>query len=195
MRADRWDRALREHEHAVHTFMAVCDQVAPAQWHVASAPGKWSPSDVALHICNAYELGRDAAAGGSGMRLRVTPLRAWMLRTMLLPAILVADRFPRGVRAPREVAPDPAAARRLSPRDARTQLEQAAREAADGLRRTDDERPATRVMHAYFGPLTPRAALRMLSAHTRHHARALAFQLEAARPVEQRSGPDRAHAR
>jgi hypothetical protein len=28
-------------------------------------------------------------------------------------------------------------------------------------------------VHAYFGPLTPRAALRMLSAHTRHHARTL----------------------
>ena len=37
------------------------------------------------------------------------------------------------------------------------------------------QRPAPRVAHAYFGALTPHAALRLLSAHTRHHARALAL--------------------
>jgi hypothetical protein len=34
-----------------------------------------------------------------------------------------------------------------------------------------------RVQHACFGPLTPRATLRLLSAHTRHHARALGRQI------------------
>lgn len=183
MNVDRWAEALDEHERAVHAFIAVCEQLPPGRWHLPPAAGKWTPSDVALHLCHAYELGRDAAAGGSGMRLRVTPLRAWVARSVVLPLILLTDRFPRGVSAPREVAPDRSVSRQLSPGAALARFEEVARQAASGLRRVADERPAARVMHAYFGPLAPRAALRVLSAHTRHHARALAHQSDAAHSV------------
>jgi hypothetical protein len=161
-----------EHDAAVRELVATCERIPLDRWHQAPTPGKWSPSDVVLHLCRAYELGRDAANGGPGMRLLVTPSRAWALRTILLPVILLTDRFPRGVRAPREVVPD--ASERPVPEAAMARLERAAQEAAVALRRAADGRPVPRMMHAYFGPLTPRAALRVLSAHTRHHARALA---------------------
>jgi hypothetical protein len=170
----RWRGALDEHETAVREILTICERIPAERWHQRPAPGKWSPSDVVLHLCRAYELGRDAADGGPGMRLRVKPLRAWALRTLLLPMILLADRFPRGVRAPREVVPDAATSERSMPDFALARLERAAHEAAVALRRVADARPVPRMMHAYFGPLTPLAALRVLSAHTRHHARGLA---------------------
>jgi hypothetical protein len=168
-----WKAALDEHERAVSSFLAACEQLPAGQWHQAPAPGKWSPSDVVLHLCKAYELGRAAVAGNPGMRLRVTPWRAWMLRTFLLPMILQTGRFPRGVPAPKEVLPDSTESNDLSPGIATARLRQNAREAAEALRYIGADRPRVRVMHAYFGPLTPHQALRMLSAHTQHHARAL----------------------
>ena len=70
-RSDRvWNAALAEHETVVRAFLEVCERVAPADWHRAPAPKKWSAAAVALHVCRAYEMGRDAMAGGQGMRLR-----------------------------------------------------------------------------------------------------------------------------
>jgi hypothetical protein len=107
------------------------------------------------------------------MRLLVSPSRAWALRTLLLPVILLTGRFPRGVRAPVEVVPDARSERSL-PDVEIARLQRVSGEAAVVLRRVADARPVPRPMHAYFGPLTPLTALRVLSAHTRHHARALA---------------------
>jgi hypothetical protein len=170
----RWRAVLGEHHLAVRELIATCERISVSRWHQAPAQGKWSPSDVVLHLCRAYELGRDAADGGPGMRLLVSPSRAWVLRTVLLPVILLTDRFPRGVRAPREVVPDAATSEESMPDFALARLERAAHDAAVTLRRVAEARPVPRMMHAYFGPLTPRTALRVLSAHTRHHARALA---------------------
>ena len=169
----RWTTALAEHDRAVREFLAACRRVAPADWQRAPMPGKWTAAAMALHVCRAYELGRDAMAGGAGMRLRVTPRVAWISRTLILPVVLATKRFPRGARSPSEVVPDAAESLSLMPQAAAERLERAAREAAQALRRAAGERPAPRVTHAYFGALTPRTTLRLLSAHTRHHARGL----------------------
>jgi hypothetical protein len=44
-------------------------------------------------------------------------------------------------------------------------------------------RSSPRVVHAYFGAIAPRRALRLLSAHTRHHARGLEAALDSDRTV------------
>lgn len=170
----RWNRATAEHEAVVRRFLDVCERVGPDRWQRTPAPGKWSAAAVALHICRAYELGRDAVAGGHGMRLRVSQPVAFFSRILILPVILTFERFPRGIRAPKEVAPDAAEATLLMPDEAATRLRRVADEAAAALRRAAAERPAPSMTHAYFGALSPYAALRLLSAHTRHHARALA---------------------
>jgi hypothetical protein len=103
-----------------------------------------------------------------------------MLRTLLLPAILRTKRFPRGVPAPAEVRPDAAAAKLLTREAAIARLATEAKQAADGLRRMASERPGAGVVHAYFGTLPPLAGLRLLSAHTRHHARELMRQARVA---------------
>lgn len=122
-------------------------------------------------------------AGGPSMRLRVSNRYSWLLRTLMLPVILATKRFPGGVRAPREVAPDLEEAKLLAPDAAATRLKRAADEAAAAFRQADRGRSAPLMTHAYFGPLTPYTALRMLSAHTRHHARALAEGSDRTRTV------------
>ncbi len=117
------------------------------------------------------------------MRLRVSQPVALFSRIVILPVILTFKRFPRGARAPSEVAPDAAEARLLMPEEAATRLRRVADEAAAALRRAAAERPAPSMTHAYFGALSPYAALRLLSAHTRHHARALADATGVARMV------------
>ena len=177
----RWTAAVVEHETVVRAFLTACRGVAPADWQRAPAPGKWSPAAVVLHVCQSYELGRDSVAGGPGMRLRVAPPVAWFSRTLLLPVILATKRFPLGATAPAEVVPDTAEARLLLPDAAAARLQRVSKQAAVALRRAAGERPAPRLTHAYFGALNPLAALRLLSAHTRHHARRLAHPTAVAR--------------
>jgi hypothetical protein len=119
--------------------------------------------------------------GGQSMRLRISQPGAWFLRTLMLPVIFATKRFPRGATAPVEVVPDAAEARLLMPDAAATRLQRVADQAAAALRRAAAERAATSFTHAYFGRLAPHATLRLLSAHTRHHARGLAYQAAVAR--------------
>ena len=172
----RWIAALAEHETVLRQFLTVCERVAAADWQRAPMPEKWTVAAVVLHVCRAYELGRDAMAGGESMRLRVSPPVAWISRTLLLPVVLATQRFPRGARSPLEVVPDAAEARRLTPDAAADRLQRVAAEAAQALQRAAGQRPTPRVTHAYFGPLTPHTTLRLLSAHTRHHARSLCLE-------------------
>lgn len=169
----RWAAALREHEREVTRFLAVVARIDPAEWHRPRAAGKWSPAAEVLHVCRAYELAHDAADGGPGMHLLVSPRKALLLRRSMLPLILATKRFPHGVPAPREVVPDVNESGEITPAASIQRFTSATDEAARALRDIDTAQPAFRVTHAYFGPLAPRAALRLLSAHTRHHARAL----------------------
>jgi len=169
----RWTAALQEHETVVLAFLAQCDAVASVDWQREAAPGKWSPAAVALHVCRAYELGRDAMAGGPSMRLLVPPAAAWFAGRLLLPFLLATKRFPQGANAPAEVVPDLAEARLLLQDAAAARLLRVSEQAATALLRAADEYPTARVTHAFFGALNPLVALRVLSAHTRHHTRLL----------------------
>ena len=112
----RWTAALAEHETVVRACLAASERVAAADWGRVPAPDKWSPAAVVLHICQSYELGRDAVAGGPSMRLRIAPPVAWLSRTLILPVFLATERFPRGAKAPAEVVPS---ATEAQPTDAR----------------------------------------------------------------------------
>lgn len=155
-------------------FVTQLEQVPARSWQESAVPGEWSAAALALHVCQSYEFGVAAATGGAGMRMRVPRVAAWFARTLLLPRMLAAERFPRGARAPAEVVPDPAETRRLTPDAAITRLRRIAGEALHALQDADRHRPSVRITHAYFGPLRPLEALRLLSAHTRHHTAGIA---------------------
>ncbi len=69
--------------------------------------------------------------------------------------------------------PDAGEASVLLPDVAAKRLHDAAEQAAEQLRQAAARRPVPLVTHAYFGPLAPLATLRLLTAHTVHHARDL----------------------
>jgi hypothetical protein len=168
----RWSLALAEHDEVVGEFCRVAAAVDPATWQTPPAPGKWSPAAVVLHVCESYEFGLEALEKGAEMQLLVPPAVAWLARTLLLPWFLNTTQFPSGARAPREVVPDLVEAHRSTPASLVDRLRESSQAAARGLRRAAGERPALRIRHAYFGALSPLLAVRLLNAHTRHHAAA-----------------------
>lgn len=106
------------------------------------------------------------------MRLRVSKRYAWFLRTFVLPLILATKRFPPAT-APREVRPNADEAEKLTADAAAIRLRRAADNAVTAFRGAGGKGTSPLMNHAYFGPLDPYTALRLLSAHTRHHTRAL----------------------
>jgi len=161
-------RALVEHADALDTFVTRIEAVPDGAWHQERAPGKWSPAALALHVIDSYRL-CDATirSGGGGMRLRVAPWKAWIGRNIYFPVMLARRRFPQGAPAPMEVRPDLEAAARLERSEAITALRRVADNAVAALIAAP---PTTRFVHAYFGGLSPHMTLRLLGAHTRHHA-------------------------
>jgi hypothetical protein len=171
--ARRWRAARAEHDDVVRASLEVLGRIPAARWHEAPRPAGWSPAAVTLHLCQSYELSRAVVGGAPGMALRVPRWRAWLLRTFLVPPLLASRRFPRGARAPREVRPDAAEASALGVEEGTRRLARAAADAASALEQAATTGSRVRFTHAYFGALPPLTTLRVLSAHTRHHTRAL----------------------
>ncbi|CAN5841210.1 hypothetical protein BH23GEM9_BH23GEM9_03610 [soil metagenome] len=125
-----------------------------------------------------YEHFGTAPADGPGMRPRVSPARALLLRWTLLPIMMRTGWFPAGVRSPKEFRPSPGEGQTVDAETLIVRLEKAAAASARALRAADPSIVHARLNHAYFGPLRPIEALRLLNVHTRHHARRLALQAD-----------------
>lgn len=169
-----WTAATAEHRAAVARFVDLLQRLPAERWHERAADGRWSAAEEALHVALTYELSVTAVVTGAAMRPRVSPAVALLTRTMLLPIILRTGRFPRGVTAPREVRPPRAEADACSRETLIERLHAAGEAASQALQEGAERRPPVRLGHAYFGPITPLTTLRLLSAHTGHHARRLA---------------------
>lgn len=174
-----WADARAEHTEVVSEFLGAIDQMPAERWHRAPRPHKWSAATLANHVCVTYAYGRDAATTGKGMRLLVPRPAAWAARTFILPRLLASRKFPRGAEAPVEVRPDVANASLLTQAEAKRQLTERADEALAALDLAARERPALRITHAYFGPLSLLQTLRMVNAHTRHHTGGMRWRLNA----------------
>jgi hypothetical protein len=170
---DVWSAALREHRAAVEAFTECAAAIPPARWGEPRAPGKWSPAQETEHVFLSYEAGAADLGGGEQLRLQLPWWRALPLRWLVLPRILRTGRFPPRAPAPRVFRPR--VARGTQGELVRLLRERAAAfEAA--LVSTHAATPARRVMHPYFGPMSLRQMLRLLTVHTLHHARVLAGQ-------------------
>ncbi len=163
--AQRWEIALREHTEILSAYITRVRAMSDEQWR-AHIPGRtWSPAVETMHLIKAYEL----PLNGTGMRLRVSPSYAWVLRNVYLRWLIARGTFHRGARAPSEVRPDEEAALAVSQAVLIDRLESTSSAAVETLRAAAQTRPDFRMIHAYFGPMAPLLSLRMLSAHTRHH--------------------------
>lgn len=172
-----WNAAREEHHEVVAEFLATIDHFDPEQWERPPRPNKWSAATLADHVAVTYAYGRNAATTGVGMRLLVPRPLAWAARTFILPRMLDSKRFPRGAEAPPEVRPTVTNTSALSRDQAKAELAARAAEALAAFDLAARERPSMTVTHAYFGPLPLLQTLRMLNAHTRHHAQGMRWRL------------------
>lgn len=170
----RWQSAERGHAESVAALLVAASLVPDHKWTEPLGPGRWSPAQVLLHIEQSYRLGDDALRGGAGMRVRTSPLIAWLSRTLLLPLITLTRRFPRNAPAPREIIPDAAEAHAIPRVELTVRVQAAATQALATLRQAVQDGRAVKVRHAYMGALSPYQTLRLLNGHTRHHAKLLA---------------------
>lgn len=104
------------------------------------------------------------------MQLRLSGFRRWVLRHTLFPRILASGKFPAGARAPRETRPrDIQTEPRIALQTLSTQADHFVQELTDRARSG-----RVRLAHAYFGAMSARQSLLLVTVHTRHHARQLA---------------------
>ena len=161
--------AREQHRRSVDTFISHAESVAPEEWELPLAPGKWSPAQVAEHVRLTYEVVCRELEGGHGIRLR----SPWWLRPILrfrfLPMILRGGRLPAGARAPREIRPGagpfPRTALLQSLRDVAVRAEEAMAVRSPG---------APGFTHHVFGRLQAGDALRFAAVHNEHHTRQIA---------------------
>ena len=163
----RWRQAREEHRVVLDEYVALVQSVAPDRWTEQMTGRAWSPAEETLHLIKAYDL----PLGDGRMRMRVSPLLGWILRTFYLRYLLWRRTFHHGARAPSEVRPDAVAAKAMSKPELIATLQRTADDAVDALRGAAEKDPRFRLVHAYFGALDPLTGLRMLNAHTRHHTR------------------------
>ena len=164
-----WASLLTRHSDAVEDFCRAAGRLGDARWLRPIAPGKWTPAEITSHVTQAYRVVRGELDGQAGMRLLGSRFRRFVLRFTVLPRLLAGQPFPRGVRAPRETRPQEVAA---NPADALPRLREWAQSLADELSARAGEDTAC-LTHAYFGQLSARQGIRLLTIHTGHHARQL----------------------
>ncbi len=99
--SSRWQSAERGHAEAVAALLVAASLVPDHKWTEPLGRGRWSAAQVLLHVEQSYRLGADALQGGEGMRVKVSPLTAWLGRSLVLPLITFTKRFPRNAPAPR----------------------------------------------------------------------------------------------
>jgi hypothetical protein len=168
MMSRRWQQAVAEHEAAIEACIAAARRVPEEEWNAPRAEGKWSAAQHVEHVGLSYQMVIDGL-NGKPPKARLGRLRMFVLRMLVLPAILRSDEFRAGVPAPRETRPMP------QPQD-RAAVEEILRSRAasciEALLAANQR--GARIPHPYFGPLPLLSMLRLGTAHTRHHTRIVA---------------------
>lgn len=168
----RWRTAEEEHAHAVAALLVAATLVPEHKWREPLSPRRWSPAQLLLHVAEAHAIGLDAPrASGIASATTSASKRGWFTRYVVLPLARRLGRVPRRVLA--QTAPDTSRAHAHT-RDALAARVQAAAVTLRTVLRAQAPQLGTRLQHPVFGPIEPSELLRLLSALTREHARALA---------------------
>ena len=154
---------IRHNQVAVAEFLEALDAVPAADWDRPSAPGKWSPAQVADHVAIVYEVGRKLMEGTARDPSAPRWLRP-LFRLMVRATILRTGRFPRSRTANAfEPASRPPSRDVLSDRieAASRAFEERAAQQAQGGGGTFD--------HPAFGRFGVSDYVRFQAHHTKHH--------------------------
>lgn len=164
----RIGKAREEHRKALEGYSRSALRLSDEEWLAPRSGGGWSPAAITEHLILAYDVALRQISGGEGATPIVGPIRATLLRWVLLPHILFHRTLPK-TRAPRETHPEgvsgppEAAVQRL--RETAARFEQLA---------LDPVRISARSLHhPYFGCITSFQFLRLSAVHIEHHGRQL----------------------
>jgi hypothetical protein len=161
----RLEEALARHRAAVEDFLASASRTPSVDWERGIADGKWSPAEITEHIRLSLEAVNRELDQGSGMRIVVSPWKRFLLRRAVLPGLLATGRFPKGVRAPREIHPSLPT---VSKQELLHRLEAVAAELeARCLAHPRTQR--LRLTHPFFGALPAADLVQILAWHALHH--------------------------
>jgi hypothetical protein len=165
-----WAALVAGHAAALQGFVLTSSRVPPHLWTRPVTAGKWTPAQIANHLIESYRVLRGELGGAPGMQLRLGPAKRWLLRRTLLPRILLTGNFPAGAKAPKETRPgdrnaDPASCIQALTAEAEGFVQELTERSRRGR---------VRLTHAYFGRMSARQSLLLVTVHTRHHARQLA---------------------
>ncbi len=165
MRPDRRAEAFRIHGSIASAFAAAAEAVEPEAWFRPRGEGKWSPAQIADHLIRTYDVLLREVRGGAGMKIRTRPWMRIALKLLYMPKILRGGRFPEKAPAPPEIRPAKELSELLDQKSAVALFRQRAAE----LDAAVQERPGSKITHAYFG--THDAALGVLfcARHIEHH--------------------------
>jgi hypothetical protein len=170
--SDRIHAARDEHTRALADLLDRCETLAAGDWNRANAT-QWSAADVVEHLRLSYALVPTSPTDSGGMAVERSAAVAWITRNLVLRAALAMGVFPAGGRAPRAVQPDRVHAATRTREEALGTLRTEADRAVAILIAAARRRERMTITHAYFGAMSPLLTLRVLTAHTRHHARRL----------------------
>jgi len=160
--------AIEDHRKAIVACMTAIRGVVPADWTEPARPGGWTRAEIAEHLAISYGPPLSELAGGAGFAVRLPWWKRQFLRWKFLPTIRRGG-FPKGAPAPREIRP---AAASPDPEHAARRLLEQAETFLERLESATRKRPA-RVTHPYFGKLSARDVVQLLTAHVNHHRRQL----------------------
>lgn len=162
---DGFGDACAAHRAALGSFVAAAARVPEAQWNRASAPGKWTPAQVAEHLRLSYAAVQAELDGRQGFRIRSSWWKQRLYQLLFLPRILRQGRMPRGVPAVREIRPAD------GPYPQRELLDALSAEGERLLGRLGEIRGerGARVSHPFLGRLTIIDGLQLSTHHIRHH--------------------------
>ncbi|MFN2317778.1 MAG: DinB family protein [Gemmatimonadales bacterium] len=175
-----WSEAEVLHAATVRRYLATVGSVATDRWAAEPRPGKWSPGAVTSHLVLTYDALAGEQSAGLAIPIAFSPLKAWVLRTFVLPRLLKGRPFPPGVKAPREVRPKGD----MSGREVlAAEFERAAGRFLAAYQ-SARQRPGAKATHPYFGRLALSDMFRFASIHTEHHRRQLEWAASAAQQME-----------
>lgn len=159
-------KALAIHAANSVAFLEAAAAVPPERWEAARAEGKWSPAEIAAHLVQSYEVVTAELCGGKGLSIRTKPWQQILFRLLFAWRILYFGKFPRGVKAPREVRPSAG----LPKEEALLQF-QSRSEAFDAAARA--AAPGLKLSHTYFGRGSASDGVLLSARHIEHHRRQL----------------------
>jgi hypothetical protein len=158
--------ALTTTRAAVDDFLSTAEQ-AGRTWNVPTAPGKWSPSQVAEHVARALEESANVVAGAPSKFPTFPAFLRPLVRAAFYNRVLKRGVFPRAkTNKPFDPTTGPS-----TPAAARARLEAALHRFEEASRGQAARGPS--VASGIFGTVTLASYVRFQELHVRHHAQQL----------------------